>query len=161
MTKQNESGRTLLEMLGVLAIIGVITVGAMSGLKFGTDSFRATALHDMVETTAQGVADLYSWSREYPTTGDDSKVISLADAVPDNGICDAFKCKADGDVVKAITTYGTMTIASGDESYFTITLTAIPKDICMRLAAITWQNVNWDESQTCEEDTQDIEFVVE
>ena len=158
MTKQNENGRTLLEMLGVLAIIGVITVGAMSGLKFGTDSFRATALHDMVETTAQGVSDLYSWSRQYPTDDNSDTVIPLAEVVPDNGVCDAFECYADGDVVKAVTTYGTMIIANGTRDYFMITLTDIPKDICMRLAAITWQNVIWPEDQTCDDDTQDIEF---
>jgi len=159
MKKQNENGRSMLEMLGVLAIIGVITVGAMSGLKFGTDSFRATALHDMVETTARGVIDLYSWSRVYPTE-DNTRVIPLAEAVPHNGICDAFNCEAEGNVVKADTTYGKMIISSGEDDYFMITLTAIPKDICMRLAAITWQNVKWVSSDECNADTQDIEFEV-
>ena len=165
--KQNENGRTLLEMLGVLAIIGVITVGAMSGLKFGTDSLRATALHEMVESTASGVADLYSWSREYPTEdnvcepGENRRcVISLAESVPGNGICNAFQCTANGENVEANTTYGKMVISSGDTNYFVIKLTAVPKDICVRLEGVTWQTATWDEGNSCDAETQDIVFNV-
>lgn len=64
--KQNESGRTMLEMLGVLAVMGIIMYGAISGIGFGVSMYKINATYNQLEEISQGLTDLYSWSRSYP-----------------------------------------------------------------------------------------------
>ena len=48
MTKNYESGRSMVEMLGTLAIIGVLSVGGIAGYKYGMDKYRAnSAMNDV------------------------------------------------------------------------------------------------------------------
>ena len=63
--KNNESGRTMLEMLGVLAIMGVIMLGAISGIGFGIEMYKINATRNEIEEISSGIVDLYSWSRDY------------------------------------------------------------------------------------------------
>ena len=42
--KITESGRSMVEMLGVLAIIGVLSIGAVAGYKFALNKFRANEI---------------------------------------------------------------------------------------------------------------------
>ena len=39
--KLNETGRSMVEMLGVLAVIGVLSVGGIMGYKFAMDKYQA------------------------------------------------------------------------------------------------------------------------
>ena len=41
MTKNYESGRSMVEMLGTLAIIGVLSIGGIAGYSYGMDKYRA------------------------------------------------------------------------------------------------------------------------
>ena len=77
MTKaKNESGRTMLEMLGVLAIMGVIMYGAIAGIGFGVDMYKINATFNDVEELSQGVIDLFSWNAGgYPTNSFGTAVI--------------------------------------------------------------------------------------
>ena len=70
---KNESGRSMVEMLGTLAIIGVLSVGGIVGYSYGMDKYRAnTIMNDVmlrsVDVIAQfdrtGDANLDGW----PTT---------------------------------------------------------------------------------------------
>ncbi|MBQ3117130.1 MAG: hypothetical protein IJC11_02265, partial [Alphaproteobacteria bacterium] len=38
---KNEIGRSMLEMLGVLAVVGVLSVGGIMGYKFAMDKYQA------------------------------------------------------------------------------------------------------------------------
>ncbi len=58
MHKNNESGRSMVEMLGVLAIIGVLSVGGIAGYRTAMDRHKANEFFDLwhkadVERTAQ------------------------------------------------------------------------------------------------------------
>lgn len=44
MTPVNESGRSLVEMLGVLAVMGILTIGGIAGFNYAMDRYVATAL---------------------------------------------------------------------------------------------------------------------
>ena len=41
MTNVNESGRSMVEMLGVLAIIGVLSIGGIAGYTMAMNRYRA------------------------------------------------------------------------------------------------------------------------
>jgi len=42
--KANESGRSMVEMLGVLAIVGVLTIGGLAGYNFAMNKYRANEI---------------------------------------------------------------------------------------------------------------------
>ena len=73
--KQFESGRSMVEMLGTLAIIGVLSIGGIAGYSYGMDKYRANEtindimlkMVDIVSTANQnGVPDSTSWPAENP-----------------------------------------------------------------------------------------------
>lgn len=46
--KQNQSGRSMVEILGVIAIIGVLSIGGIIGYSYGMDKYRANqTIHDI------------------------------------------------------------------------------------------------------------------
>jgi len=55
MFKNQQSGRSMIEMLGVLAIMGVITVGAITMISAAMRSQKRTALQDEVAQLVTGV----------------------------------------------------------------------------------------------------------
>jgi type II secretory pathway pseudopilin PulG len=54
-----ESGRSMIEMLGVLAIMGVITVGAITMISAAMRSQKRTALQDEVAQLVTGVRTIF------------------------------------------------------------------------------------------------------
>ena len=50
--KKSESGRSMVEMLGVLAIIGVLSVGGIAGYSLGMRKHRANQIADTVSKYA-------------------------------------------------------------------------------------------------------------
>ena len=59
----NESGRSLIEMLGTLGIITMITVGAIAGIGTGMTMWKANQTHEQIMELIQGITDMYSWNR--------------------------------------------------------------------------------------------------
>ena len=54
----NESGRSMIEMLGVLAIMGVITAAAVGGIRLAMQSTKRTSVQDDVAQMTTGVRQL-------------------------------------------------------------------------------------------------------
>ena len=52
MKKTQESGRSMVEMLGVLAIIGVLSVGGIAGYTMAMNRYRANEVIDMANKVA-------------------------------------------------------------------------------------------------------------
>ncbi len=63
--KTNESGRTMLEMLGVLGIMGIIMYGAVAGINYGMSTYKINQTYNEIQEAIQGIQDMYSWSRDY------------------------------------------------------------------------------------------------
>ena len=72
--KQIESGRSMTEMLGTLAIIGVLSIGGIAGYSYGMDKYRANQTMrdislrtvDLITQASQGRAELSlaEWENE-------------------------------------------------------------------------------------------------
>ena len=65
MKKTNESGRSMVEMLGVLAIVGVLSVGGLAGYTTAMNKYRATEIMNAISLTlvaaeSEGVEKKYS-----------------------------------------------------------------------------------------------------
>ena len=131
---ENESGRSLIEMLAVISVISMITVGSISAMNYGLQAYRANASYDLVESTAQRVSDLYSWMKGYPTDSEKMKNLICDNDIFDNGCID-------GAVATAAAPWGQIKIEAGDETVFRITLTDVPQRGCDQLKQMGWRYV--------------------
>ncbi len=137
MKNHNESGRTMLEMLGVLAIMGVIMYGAIAGIGFGVNMYKINATFNDAEELSQGIIDLYSWSAGYP------KAETIADAVLNNDILSGAQ-PMDSDGV--LGPFGAIKIISPDKGIakadrFGIMMTELPDIACSRLVIMSYANM--------------------
>lgn len=125
----NQQGRSMVEMLGVLAIIGVIAVGALAGYTQAVLKFRAARTADEIQTIADEIFQTYSWMRTYPDQG---KYNSVQD-----------RLIADGVGIPDTNPFGGTYAVTTTSSTITITADGIPTDACTQLAAESgdWPNV--------------------
>ncbi len=114
MTKNYESGRSMVEMLGTLAIIGVLSVGAIAGYSYGMDKYRANeTINDVmllgvdVITHASRTGGMPNLSAEWgtkTTVGYDFTVVPNPEDETQYGIrisgVPARVCKMVGDALK-------------------------------------------------------------
>lgn len=143
----SESGRSMLEMLGVIAIIGVITIGGISASSYIDSYFRTNSTFLDIENLAKDVADLYSWAPDYST-------LSMT-TICNEEIMDCIEGKG-----KNIWG-GDITIdSSNSNASFTITYTKVPKIACQRLISLSndkaYQMVNIVSPTQVSECTSDI-----
>ncbi len=68
MKRTNESGRSMVEMLGVLAIIGVLSIGGIAGYSMAMNRYRANEALDLATKYA---VVLYSGKQTYAALGND------------------------------------------------------------------------------------------
>lgn len=126
-TSSHESGRSLIEMLGTIAIITMITIGATAAVRAALDKFRTNSFADQVEQVAQGTIDLYSWKKDFNGVGSD-----------------AFWAKNCGGVYKPCTSgkfaplVGNSMSITASGTGFTITVTEIPSTTCRSLINKQW-----------------------
>lgn len=141
MTKHNsESGRTMLEMLGVLAIMGVIMYGAIAGIGFGVNMYKINATFNEAEELSQGIIDLYSWRQGYPTADNIVKAVIANDVLSGAQQTDSSSLNAP---------FGEFIIAAADETVdanhfkkFGIQINGLPPIACSRLQVMSFANMN-------------------
>lgn len=126
-----ESGRSLIEMLGTIAIITMITVGGMTGAGYAMQSWRANTAADDIEQAVLGVQDLYSWQKDY--TGLSMSKICQNDVLSRDCIDNDHWDNPFGGTMKVDV------INSGEN--FKITLTEVPAASCRNLVSRSWEHV--------------------
>ena len=70
-TKMNEIGRSMIEILGVLAVIGVLSVGAVAGYRYAMDKYRANDIVYEVNMRATDVWHRFQ-DKPLPALGDET-----------------------------------------------------------------------------------------
>lgn len=118
----DESGRSLVEMLGTIAIITMITIGGIAATRAGMDTYRTNNLADQIDQVAQNTQDLYSWQRNYDGLGTSSFWIKNCK--------DVAKSCTNGKITPIVG--GEMTLTPGGNG-FIITVTNIPAVTCHAL----------------------------
>lgn len=129
----NQVGRSMIEMLGVLAIIGVLSVGGIAGYSKAMMKFKINKTVDEIMQLTTNIRTLYGGQRNYASLTDD--VITGAKLIPDEMISDdGFINSWDG----AVTIAASDKVASEDDKAFLITLNDVPKEACIELSVIDW-----------------------
>ncbi|MBQ8750701.1 MAG: hypothetical protein IJZ30_03595, partial [Alphaproteobacteria bacterium] len=69
MLKSNENGRSMIEMLGVLAIVGVLSVGGIAGYGKAMQNFKINKLKDQIYTVSGNIMTTFVNEKNYGSLG--------------------------------------------------------------------------------------------
>ena len=140
MTKNAQSGRSMIEMLGVLAIIGVLSVGGIAGYSKAMMKYRINKTIEQITLIAGNVRTFFAPQRSYEglnTSGDTGQaIVKKAKLVPDE--------MWDGDDIKNV--WGGIThihhsINGGGTKNFTIDMQEVPNEACIELFSQDWSDL--------------------
>lgn len=146
--RENQSGRSMIEMLGVIAIIGILTAGGLAGFSKALDMYRTNRASHQISFILGHVRGLYRGQKSY--RGLDSKtsyrVIDRTEIFPkDMGSGGNYRNLFSGPVrVKtsckdvATVTDGDRILSYCDELAFVLVYGGVPRGTCLDLAKTDW-----------------------
>ena len=137
----NESGRSMIEMLGVLAIIGVLSVGGIAGYSKAMTKYKTNKVVDQMTMIVTNIRTLYAQQTSY--NGLTNAAAINMGVIPDEMGTNA----ATGTLVNAfagqvyishaqLSSNGT-TDPNKDKA-FVLTYTGLPREACVTLATGDW-----------------------
>ena len=132
--KKSQSGRSMVEMLGVLAIIGVLSVGGIAGYSKAMEKFKLQKAVDQISTIRANVQTLFSNTNDYSALN--TKAYSL-------GVFPAEMAKKDGVENEVYNAYGLRTIValfSSSLKSWTLSYRVPNAEVCTALATMAWGN---------------------
>lgn len=136
LSKNEQSGRSMVEMLGVLAIIGVLSVGGISGYSKAMAKFKLTKAQDQLTMMIMNIRTAYATSPGYPGLNNslaaDYKLVSQEMVVSQGG---SSLISAFGGNVLVSTVKGADGTSNGA---FQIIFNGLGKDACTSLASSDW-----------------------
>ncbi len=142
--RNNENGRSMIEMLGVLAIIGVLSVGGIAGYSKAMSKYRVNKTIDQISHIAANTRILFSSQKSYAAITDD--VIYKAKLFPQetmklSGSTYTFTNPFAGGIEMSpaarfdATENGT---EKTNKKAFMLKYDGIPQEACIDLATIDW-----------------------
>ncbi len=123
--KNNQSGRSMVEMLGVLAIIGVLSVGGIAGYSMAMQKFRTNQAIETIQLMMTETRATFGSQASYA------------------GLNNANINKTIVDNTVTTTPFAGITLAEDttDKTLFTITIDEVPLASCISLATSNWGSV--------------------
>ncbi len=130
----DQTGRSMVEMLGVLAIIGVLSIGGISGYSKAMAKYRVNKTLDQISMLVMNIRSLYSANTDY--SGLTSKIAIQMGIIPNDMLQGTTQSKAS----KIYNAYqGIVNLAAGTNSQqFTVTYAGLPKEACVVIATADW-----------------------
>ncbi len=132
----NEQGRSMIEMLGVLAIVGVLSVGGIAGYSKAMNKFKTNKAVDQINMIATNIRTLYSSQKTYENL--DNKVAVKTGVIPGE-MYDANSAST-STITNAFGGFTTITTAKHmiDDDSFIIAIDKIPQASCVSIATTEW-----------------------
>ena len=140
--KKLESGRSMIEMLGVLAIIGVLSVGGIAGYSKAMNKFKTNKVADQVSMLVANIKTMYAQQNTYEGLSNET-AISLG-VVPDELV---VKTKDTNNKEKTellnsfngpVFIFASDSTSDKDKKAFTIEFNNLSKEACITLATNDW-----------------------
>ena len=133
--KNNQSGRSMVEMLGVLAIIGVLSAGGLAGYSKAMFKHKLNSTMDQLTMLVTNIRTMYGTQENYDGLGVGQAyrlgIISASSFNSSNStMINPFK--------GAVTLDPGIAYGSVAASAFVITYTNLPKEACIALATADW-----------------------
>ncbi len=137
----NESGRSMVEMLGVLAIIGVLSIGGIAGYSKAMNKYKINKTTDQVSMLVANIRTLFSSQNDY--SGLTVKNAINFGVVPNDMYTSEEAEKEDPKLTNAFggeVTIETAKARSGgrDEDAFVITYTNLTDEACVSMLTGDW-----------------------
>ena len=132
--KNNQNGRSMVEMLGVLAIIGVLSAGGLAGYSKAMFKHKLNATMDQITMLVTNIRTMYGTQSDYTGLNNGKAVkLGIVPAVMGTGTAD--------DAALTNPFKGSVKIAPADSKStsagvtgFTVLYTGLPKEACIALA---------------------------
>ncbi|MBP5353472.1 MAG: hypothetical protein J6Y91_06920 [Alphaproteobacteria bacterium] len=145
--KINEYGRSMIEMLGVLAIIGVLSVGGIAGYSKAMGKYKTNQVVDQVSMIVTNIRTLYAQQMDYNGLNNltatnmgviPEELINKAASTAANGIYSAVSLRNgfQGDVYIGATTSRTSEATS--RTAFQVEFQGLSRDACVALSTQDW-----------------------
>lgn len=139
--RTNESGRSMIEMLGVLAIIGVLSVGGIAGYTKAMNKYRTNKVVDQVTMIVTNIRTLYAMQRNYDGLNQNNALqmgvipdelgTTETDLTNNNPFGGAVNIAAAASGMEAGS-------SSGHKKAFEVAFTGLSKEACVALATGDW-----------------------
>ena len=133
MTNLNQNGRSMIEMLGVLAIIGVLSVGGIAGYSKAMMKFKTNKTIDQIAMTVTNIRTLYAQQKDYDITTSQAYKMGVTDDAMGTGatLGNAFSGWAEIAPAKS----GVQGETTGA---FVVTFGGLPREACVAIATNDW-----------------------
>lgn len=164
-----QSGRSMIEMLAVIAIMGIIVVSATIGINQGMVKYNSSKLHTDMQSIADDVYNLYNWSRGYPGSIMETPDLCDEDVFPDG--CNAEGTTANNPFGGTYTVEAVLCEDEGFEDdkcsdaglaenvrFLKIIATGVPAEECALLVTNDWGTAV--RAPTCSGTTGNVNLVV-
>ena len=133
--KNNQTGRSMVEMLGVLAIIGVLSAGGLAGYSKAMFKHKMNTTMDQLTMLVTNIRTLYGTQDNYNGLKNSQAVaLGIVPASMQKGSASSLTNPFKGSVVIAPAAVKSGLTASG----FTIQYNDLPREACISLATADW-----------------------
>ena len=132
MFRNEEAGRSMVEMLGVLAIVGVLSVGGISGYSKAMSKYKVNKTLDQISMLVTNIRTTYGNQNSYKDLSATNLIsFELVDREMHPGGTSKLVNPYNGTVTVGVTT------GSGNIS-FDVTYKALPREACASIASANW-----------------------
>ncbi|MBP5352939.1 MAG: hypothetical protein J6Y91_04155 [Alphaproteobacteria bacterium] len=133
--KINEKGRSMIEMLGVLAVIGVLSVGGYDLVSKANNNRKATAVIDEIGTLA---AKSRTIMRDYDASTATGNLVDATSYVHDGrGYPDSMEYSS-GKFIGTDEVEYKVYYSKSDQVLFMLEVSNLSNDMCIQIATIGW-----------------------
>lgn len=140
----NEQGRSMIEMLGVLAIVGVLSVGGIAGYSKAMAKFKTNKVIDQINTISTNIRTLYSSQRNYAGLNNGTAIkmalipseMYQPDSQNNYASTEAITNAFGGNTTVEAVVQGTAQADS--ENAYVIAIDALPKTACVSIVTTDW-----------------------
>jgi type II secretory pathway pseudopilin PulG len=129
--KNEQTGRSMVEMLGVLAIIGVLSVGGIAGYSKAMAKFKLSKTMDQISMLVANLRTLYSGQRSYSG-------LSTANAISFGVVPQEMLTAADATTITNAFGGNVLITVESTITQFSITFTGLGKEACVALSTADW-----------------------
>jgi prepilin-type N-terminal cleavage/methylation domain-containing protein len=133
--KKAQSGRSMIEMLGVLAIVGILSAGGIAGYSMAMQSYKTSALTEKVNLIAQQARVLYNGIYDVAAANTDG---TTADATKMGGAL--IKAGLITDLNNPFGSFLEVAGTADPSKTFTVKTSAanVPAEACIKLLRTDW-----------------------
>ena len=139
LSKIEQSGRSMVEMLGVLAIIGVLSIGGISGYSKAMAKYRVNKTLDQISMLVINIRTLYSSAISY--NGLNNAVAVQMGIIPRDMLNTSIASAGTGDVSIVNAYSGQVDIGvveNTNDRQFSIVYSGLPQEACVSIATADW-----------------------